>query len=193
MNPHYVFIHGANQNSSCWKYIVNNLNPTEYTFLDYNSNFSFEDNLTQMNKQMQDLNNVFFIAHSLGGIYSVHLYKNFRHNVIGAVTMSTPYGGSCLAKLLRRCFPSYQLLKDICPSSDPIVEANRIVIDIPWTQVVSTDGHHPIHLLPNDGVVTISSMMHRNDINYIKVDYDHYNILQSKEVVETINILSRSS
>lgn len=193
MAPHYVFIHGANQNSSCWDYIVATLNPTDYTFVDYDSRFSFDENLRNMHKHIQSLKNVFFVAHSLGGIYGVHLYNQHRKNVIGAVTLSTPYGGSSLARILKCYFPSVQLFQDICPSSDPIAEANKVTIDVPWTQIVSVDGHHPIHIVPNDGVVTVRSMMHRQDIDYIKIDCDHYNILQSKEVVETINILSRSS
>lgn len=193
MVPHYVFIHGANQNSSCWHYIANSLNPSNYTFIDYDSKFSFDENLNSMIETINQLKNIFFVAHSLGGIYSVHLYNQYRKNVKGAVTLSTPYGGSSLARMLRCYFPSVQLFQDICPSSDPIAEANKVTIDVPWTQIVSVDGHHPIHIVPNDGVVTIRSMMHRQDIDYIKIDCDHYNILQSEEVVEKINILSRSS
>lgn len=193
MVPHYVFIHGANQNSSCWEYIVKTLNPTNYTFIDYDSKFSFDENLNNMSDQIKSLKNIFFVSHSLGGIYSVHLYNQYQNNVVGAVTLSTPYGGSSLAKIFRYMFPTVQLFQDICPSSDPISQANLINIQVPWTQIVSVNGHNPVHILPNDGVITIHSMMHRDDIDYIKIDCDHYNILQSKEVVEHINILSRSS
>lgn len=191
--PHLVFIHGANQSPSCWSHIIAHLQPQQYTLLDYDSRNSFSNNLERMKDDISHLKNIFFVAHSLGGIYSVHLYHHFLHNVKGAVTISTPYGGSTLALFFRQMFPAYQLFRDICPSSPPIYSSKLIEIDIPWTQIVTTSGHHPIHVLPNDGVVTKNSMMCRYDIDYVLIDEDHYDVLYSKEVIEIIKNLSQSS
>ncbi len=184
--PHLVFIHGANQSSSCWSHIIAHLQPHSYTHFDYDSRNSFACNLEQMKNEMSHLKEVFFVAHSLGGLYGVHLYHHFKNKVKGAVTISTPYGGSALAFFFRQMFPSYALFSDICPSSPPIYSSNLIHLDVPWTQIVTTRGHHPIHILPNDGVVTKHSMMCRSDIDYVLIDEDHYDVLYSNDVVEII-------
>lgn len=191
--PHLVFIHGANQSPSCWTHIIAHLQPKQYTLLDYDSRNSFANNLERMKDEISHLKNVFFVAHSLGGIYSIHLYHQLKRNVAGAITISTPYGGSALAIFFRQMFPSYQLFRDICPTSPPIYSSKLIDIEIPWTQIVTTSGHHPIHVLPNDGVVTKNSMMNRSDIDYILIDEDHYDVLYSSEVIDIIRTFTETT
>jgi pimeloyl-ACP methyl ester carboxylesterase len=192
-NIHYVFIHGANQTSSSWATILDKLRPSKYTLIDYSSKRPFSENLSDMMLEVSLLNDIFFVAHSLGGIYAVHLQQKYQNEVRGAVTISTPYGGSNLARTLRLVFPSQQLFKDICPSSDPIVSANQIPITVPWTQVVSVDGCLPIHMEPNDGIVSIRSMKYRNDVEYVEVKEDHYSIIKSDEVVDIIKKKSKTT
>lgn len=191
--PHFVFIHGANQTSSSWSHILAHLQPKNYTLIEYNSKHPFAYNLEQMTEQLSNTENIFFVAHSLGGIYSLYLYEQYKENVVGAVTISTPYGGSSLARFLRYMFPTYQIFKDICPTSPAIYLGNQVSITVPWTQIVSTGGHHPIHILPNDGVVTINSMMNRSDIDYLVVNEDHYDVMYSNEVINTIKNLSKTT
>ena len=192
-NIHYVFIHGANQTSSSWETIIDKLVPSNHTLLDYSSRIPFADNLADMKSKLSSTSNIFFVAHSLGGIYAVHLYNHYSDSVIGAVTLSTPYGGSNLAKTFRMIFPSHQLFKDICPRSDPIVSASNMPILVPWTQVVSVDGYLPTHMEPNDGIVTIRSMMCRDDVEYVEVNEDHYSIIESDEVVKIIEQRSKTT
>ena len=82
--------------------------------------------------------------------------------------------------------PSYPLFRDIGKRSDPIKQANEIELDIPWTQIVSTTGSVPYHNGPNDGVVTIASMSHRTDMEFVEVAHTHYETMCSDQVAEIV-------
>ena len=80
--------------------------------------------------------------------------------------------------------PHYQLFQDITPNSNFILNTKSININIPWTQFVTTEGGVPWLVGDNDGIVTKSSMTARDDVDYILVDRNHYEILQSQRVVD---------
>ena len=82
--------------------------------------------------------------------------------------------------------PHYQLFSDITPTSDFIRGSRKIPITIPWTQFVTTAGDVPWLVGDNDGIVTRKSMMCRADMDLIEIDRNHYEIVQSKRVVEFI-------
>jgi pimeloyl-ACP methyl ester carboxylesterase len=152
--------------------------------IDYSSSLNFNDNLEEM---VYLLGNqpVFIIGHSLGGIYGVHLLE--KCNVLGAVSISTPYRGSSTADWMKYIVPSYPLFRDVGRKSPPVLKAQSIPINIPWTQVVSTGGAVPYLKGPNDGVCTIESMEYRKlDMDCIHVDNTHYEVMCSDEVVKII-------
>lgn len=183
--PTVVWIHGANQSSLSFAYLRSICNIKKEILINYSSMEGFYNNLESMIHKIKRAGPVFLIGHSMGGIYSVHLHKNCP-NVIGAVTISTPFRGSSAADWARFIVPSYPLFKDVGRRSKPIIEANNHHISIPWTQVVSTTGSVPYLKSPNDGVVTVASMRCRNDMEFIEVENTHYEVMCSDNVADII-------
>jgi pimeloyl-ACP methyl ester carboxylesterase len=176
-----VYIHGANATSESFNYIRSKLG--DGIDINYDSRNGFENNLKDMQAQLQDYNNLFFIAHSLGGIYSLHLANSIPDAVRGAVTLSTPYGGAEVADYAQYFLPFSRLMRDIGPSSWVMKQANRIKIQHPWTNIVTVKGQSAFMHEPNDGVVTIASQKHHKDMELIEVDYNHYEVVLSDEVI----------
>ncbi len=181
-----VYIHGASATEESFNYIRDHLDVPSISF-NYDSSNGFLNNLEIFKEKLKHLDNVFFVAHSLGGIYSLHLANHYPDQVIGAVTICTPYGGSREADYARYFLPFSRLMRDIGPNSDPMKIASRIKVQHPWTNVVTTRGKSPFILEPNDGVVTIQSMQHHgDDMELIEVNYNHYEVVMSPLIVEII-------
>lgn len=181
-----VYIHGASATGESFNYIREHLNHIDEIVIEYSSKDGFEENLEHMKKILQEFDNMFFVCHSLGGIYALHLAAYFKNRVIGAVTISTPYGGSSAADYAKYFLPFSRLLKDIGPNSRPMKLTNNTAIIHPWTNIITTAGDSPWMVEPNDGVVTIASMKHRKDMNFIEVENNHYEVVISPK---TVNIL----
>jgi pimeloyl-ACP methyl ester carboxylesterase len=179
-----VYIHGASATSESFNYIRSKLG--NGIDIEYDSRNGFENNLTLMKMQLEDVDNIAFIAHSLGGIYSLHLANAMPEQVKGAVTLSTPYGGAEVADFAKYFLPFSRLMRDIGPSSWVMKQANRIKIQHPWTNIVTVKGQSPFMHEANDGVVTIASQKHHNDMELIEVDCNHYEVVLSDTVVELI-------
>lgn len=181
-----VYIHGASATEESFNYIREHLDVPGIPF-NYESSNGFLNNLEIFKEKLNQLTDVFFVAHSLGGIYSLHLANAFPNKVLGAVTISTPYGGSKEADYARYFLPFSRLMKDIGPNSDPMKIASKIKVQHPWTNIVTTRGNSPFILEPNDGVVTIKSMRHHGyDMELIDVNYNHYEVVMSPLTVEII-------
>jgi hypothetical protein len=106
--------------------------------------------------------------------------------VLGAVTLSTPYGGAEVADYAQYFLPFSRLMRDIGPSSWSMRQADRIKIQHPWTNIVTVKGQSPFMLASNDGVVTIASQKHHADMELVEVDYNHYEVVLSDIVVGLI-------
>ena len=154
--------------------------------INYDSRNGFENNLKSMEEQLRPMKDVFFIGHSLGGIYAIHLANTLPKQTLGAVTLSTPYGGAEVADYVKYFLPFSRLMKDIGPASWVMKQANSIKIQHPWTNVITMKGQSPFMVEPNDGVVTIASMKHHADMELIEIDYNHYEVVLSERVVAII-------
>ncbi len=183
-HTHVVVIHGANASPKSFNYILENTNLTNVTKVRYFSGDGFYNNLEKLKIQLQGIEKCFVIAHSLGGIYTLHLLQHI--NIIGVVSIATPFGGSMTADWVKYLIPR-RLYSEIRVSSSPITNGHKIAINIPWTQIVTTEGAIPVHFSKNDGVVTYKSMTHRKDMQFFEIPYNHYEIMNSPEVVHTIN------
>lgn len=181
-----VYIHGASATGESFNYIREHLNHNDDIVIEYSSKNGFEDNLEQMKKTLVDFDNMFFICHSLGGIYALHLANHFKDQVIGAVTISTPYGGSQSADYAKYFLPFSRLLRDIGPNSRPMKLTAKLDVLHPWTNIVTTRGDSPWMIEPNDGVVTIDSMTSRKDMEFIEVALNHYEVVISPTTVDII-------
>ena len=179
-----VYIHGASATSESFNYIRSKLG--DGIAVNYDSRNGFENNLDAIKEQIGKTKDVFFIAHSLGGIYALHLANAIPKQVLGAVTLSTPYGGAEVADVAKYFLPFSRLMRDIGPSSWVMKQADNIKIQHPWTNVVTVRGQSPFMTEANDGVVTISSMKHHADMELVEVDYNHYEVVLSDQIVDII-------
>jgi predicted alpha/beta hydrolase family esterase len=179
-----VYIHGASATSESFNYIRSKIG--NGIAINYDSRNGFENNLKNIKKELKPLKDIFFVAHSLGGIYSLHLANAMPKQVLGAVTLSTPYGGAEVAEFAKYFLPFSRLMRDIGPSSWAMKQANEINIQHPWTNVVTVKGQSPFMAEANDGVVTISSMKHLADMELVEVDYNHYEVVLSDQIIDII-------
>ena len=180
-----VYIHGASATSDSFNYIRSKLGGQDMT-VNYDSRNGFENNLQAILEQIGKTKDVFFIAHSLGGIYALHLANAIPKQVRGAVTLSTPYGGAEVADFAKYFLPFSRLMRDIGPNSWAMRQADRIKIQHPWTNVVTVKGQSPFMHEHNDGVVTVDSMRKHPDMELVEVDLNHYEVVLSDQVVDII-------
>jgi pimeloyl-ACP methyl ester carboxylesterase len=179
-----VYIHGANATSESFNYIRKKIGSG--IVIDYNSNNGFENNLKDIAETLAPHKDIFFVGHSLGGIYALHLANHMPERVLGAVTLSTPYGGAEVAEVAKFFLPFSRLMRDIGPSSWVMKQADKIKIQHPWTNVVTVKGQSAFMHEPNDGVVTIASQKHHVDMELIEVDYNHYEVVLAEPVIKII-------
>jgi pimeloyl-ACP methyl ester carboxylesterase len=179
-----VYIHGASATSDSFNYIRSKLG--NGININYDSRNGFENNLSEMVEQLKDVKDMAFVAHSLGGIYSLHIANAIPNQVKGAVTLSTPYGGAEVAEYAKYFLPFSRLMRDIGPKSWAFKQASKIKIQHPWTNVVTVKGQSPFMLAHNDGVVTIASQKHHEDMELLEVDYNHYEVVLAEPVVKII-------
>lgn len=178
-------MHGAGQTSISFNYLRKVLPDWPATLIDYSSENSFYDNLALIQDSVCRKEQLMVIGHSLGGIYGLHLTQHC--NVVGGISISTPFNGSSIAEWAKYIIPGYPLFRDVGTKSRPITEAKKIPINIPWTQIVSTAGNVPYLKLPNDGVVTVASMEQRkNDMECVYVKNTHYEVMCSDDVANII-------
>jgi len=180
-----VYIHGASATSESFNYIRSKLGTG--ININYDSRNGFENNLEDMKEQLKGINDIAFVAHSLGGIYSLHIANAIPKQIKGAVTLSTPYGGAEVAEVAKYFLPFSRLMRDIGPNSWAFKRAKNIKIQHPWTNIVTVKGQSPFIMEPNDGVVTIASQQaHYCDMDLIEVDLNHYEVVLSDQVVAII-------
>jgi pimeloyl-ACP methyl ester carboxylesterase len=179
-----VYIHGASATSESFNFIRSKLG--NGIDINYDSRNGFENNLSNMLDQLSGVKDIAFVAHSLGGIYSLHIANSIPKQIAGAVTLSTPYGGAEVAEYAKFFLPFSRLMRDIGPSSWAFKQASKIKIQHPWTNVVTIKGQSPFMLAHNDGVVTIASQKHHEDMELIEVDYNHYEVVLAEPVVNII-------
>ena len=184
VGPTVVWLHGANQTDLSFAYLRSVCNFKREIAINYSSMDRFYVNLDRIVSEVKDAGPLFVVGHSLGGLYGLHLTQHV--DVVAGISLSTPFRGSSAADWAKYIVPSYPLFRDIGRKSPPVQEAERITLDIPWTQVVSTSGSVPYLEGPNDGVVTVASMRHRTDVNYVEVPHTHYEIVCSPRVVDII-------
>jgi pimeloyl-ACP methyl ester carboxylesterase len=179
-----VYIHGASATSESFNYIRSKLGSG--IDINYDSRNGFENNLEDMKAQLKDVKDIAFVAHSLGGVYSLHIANAMPQSVKGAVTLSTPYGGAKVAEFAQFFLPFSRLMRDIGPSSWAMKQADNIKIQHPWTNIVTVKGQSPFLLEHNDGVVTIASQTHHKDMELVEVNYNHYEVVLAEPVIKII-------
>jgi len=184
-----VYIHGASATAESFTHIreyVREHTELPDVALEYKSDNGFEKNLSRMMGQLDDAERLFFVSHSLGGIYALHLANYYADRVVGGVSLSTPYGGSEQADFARYFLPFNQLMKDVSTMSGPMIESRKLPAPPNWTNVVTTVGDSPWIIEPNDGVVTLASMKYRKDFELVELPLNHYEVVLSNQTVNLI-------
>ena len=179
-----VYIHGASATSESFNFLRSKLG--KGIDINYDSRNGFENNLAEIIAQLKDVEDMAFIAHSLGGIYALHVANAMPDQVVGAVTLSTPYGGAEVAEYAKYFLPFSRLMRDIGPNSWAFKQADKIKIQHPWTNIVTVKGQSAFMLAHNDGVVTVASQKHHADMELLEVDYNHYEVVLAEPVVKII-------
>lgn len=181
-----VYIHGASATSESFNYLREHIGGADMA-LNYDSKNGFKENLAIMEEELAGIKDIFFVAHSLGGIYALHLANLVPDQVRGAVTLSTPYGGAESADFAKYFLPFSRLLRDIGPASWPMRHADRIKIQHPWTNIVTVRGSAPWIHGANDGIVTVNSQRHHDEgMELVEINYNHYEVVLSDQVVNLI-------
>ena len=181
-----VYLHGHGASADSFNFIRSQVVGHADICLEYDSKNGFDANIAAMVDRLKGAADVFIIAHSLGGLYALHLADRLGEGVIGAVTMATPYGGSGSALALN-LFSPQQIYKDIHPGARPITHGRRIdLCKRPWTAIVTTLGHSHLMMAANDGVVTRDSMRDRRDAIFVEVESNHHEVIQSRHSVKVI-------
>jgi pimeloyl-ACP methyl ester carboxylesterase len=181
-----VYIHGASATGDSFNYIRQHLTHQDEIVIEYDSQNGFDRNLADMKSIVANIEQIVFVCHSLGGIYALHLADAFPTHVLGAVTLSSPYGGAENADYAKYFLPFSRLLRDIGPTSAPMKSASAIQIRHPWLNIVTTRGDSPWIMQPNDGVVTINSMRHRPEMQFEELYINHYEVVMSPKTVDII-------
>ena len=144
-----VYIHGASATSESFNYIRSKLGSG--IDINYDSRNGFENNLNEMQAQLAGVKDIAFIAHSLGGVYSLHLANAIPEQVLGAVTLSTPYGGAEVAEVVKFFLPfkiAFSIAKltssalpiptpTLCLLSPIITTARKVIFFPPFTTFVT--------------------------------------------------------
>lgn len=181
-----VFIHGHRATAQSFNFLSGKLHGHKHIYLEYNSDNGFYANHGDMLEQLAGIDDIFLVAHSLGGIHALHVADELQSRIVGAVTISTPYGGSEAAEILAYMMPFHKVFQDIRPRGAPIVNSKGFEPPCTWTNIVSVKGHSPFMVAANDGVVTLASMRQRDDMRLVEVESNHYEVLMNESTVATI-------
>jgi pimeloyl-ACP methyl ester carboxylesterase len=181
-----VYIHGLNSSCKIFNYIISCLPEHENVLVNYQSSLPLEDSYAATLKRIPKTQEVFIVGHSLGGILaSLISARNKNLSVSGIVTISTPFGGSDHAKLLKWVYPSFKIFSDITPKSPAIkeIQGSQIANTL---SLISTGGSLNVMAGKNDGVVTVQSQRMSPAAKKIEVDSNHFEILQDEKTVREI-------
>jgi pimeloyl-ACP methyl ester carboxylesterase len=183
MKKNILLIHGAHSSSTVFNHLISRLPKNDnYIPIDYDVKDGFFFNLEMMINMLDNQKSYHVIGHSMGGIFAGHLTKHL--NIEKGVSIATPFSGSSIADWARYMMPQYALFRDVHTKSLPIEQIKETQIDIPWLQIVTTRGNVPWLRTPNDGVVTVASQTSRRDVDYVYLNENHHEIMQSEKTVE---------
>lgn len=158
--------------------------------LSYTNEHSFQTNLFMMSDTIRDFamgRDVIYLTHSLGACYAAYLADEYPNYCRGGVTISPPWGGSSSAYMMQLLDSSNKVYRDIAPSSDMIIGLRNIKLPGKWTSILSTSGHSNLIPEDNDGVLSWASMQAKEDVEYVAVSANHYEVMMSKQTVGIVN------
>lgn len=186
--PCIFYIHGANSTPLAFRAIKNSLPFHRDIDIEYDHSRSVTNVVDALVAQINSLGqDVSLVGHSLGGVIALAVARDCKH-VKRIVTMSSPFGGSKLASLLRWIYPTH-LYDDIHPFSTLMTSVIRH--DVPdhtkVLSIVTTGGQTNLFSEDNDGVVTVASQTSLKKPTYIRLSVNHFEVLLASETSDMIH------
>lgn len=198
MNPtitKIIFVHGAFSSSRVFNFIRLSLKDVA-VFDDFEYDWEQPTDLVakQLAARINDCTQpVVVVGHSLGGNVAVLATQHvIGTNLKQIVTISSPFGGSNAATMIKLMYPSVRVLRHICSSSPHIAALRQFTPNVPVCSIVTNKRLGLFQYEPSDGVVTAQSQMALPYPNYVKLDCGHTEVLLMPETVDTIRRLLHS-
>lgn len=184
-NPTIVYIHGAFSSSLGFTRVIEKLPEHNRLTPEYSVSRPAAKVIQDIDAMIKDANvPVTIVSHSLGGIIGVSISQ--RNPLVNQViTMSTPFGGSKAADLIKWVKP-HTLFSTISTTSPIILEMHHKALRCPVTSIVTTRGDNPMFNEPNDSVVTVESQRALKGAIYHSMNYNHNEILMSDDIVNMV-------
>lgn len=179
-----AYIHGLNQTSRGFGYIMQNLPDQKRIVIDYDSHQPLELSLAQVLRQLPKTGELSLVGHSLGGLISVLIAHQRELNEL--VVISAPIAGSRAAKIAKWIPGAPEIMRDITPTSPRIAQAIATKISVPTISICSITGHLAAEKEPNDGIVTIASQKALPFGRKHEVKANHFEILMHDRTVDLI-------
>ena len=209
-DPHkqpVLFVHGAIGTPAGFSAIVASMDRDRYQpwFFYYPSGVRLNlvvDALVEIVKQVRDayaFDKLLIVAHSMGGLVSrefIHAYtRTARPATIGAfVSISTPWGGSQMAAKGAENAPvAVPSWHDMAPESSFIRDlyARNLPEGVRHYLLFGFKGDCSLFMANNDGTVELESQLdyraQREARAVVGFNEDHMSILESPEVMDTVN------
>jgi pimeloyl-ACP methyl ester carboxylesterase len=184
LKPQIWFIHGAASTPLSFNWLKEKLNPHVAVDVAYDNLVPLKDTINYIKTQIAKCDEPpLVIGHSLGGIIGAAIAQDVP--VAKLVTMGTPFGGSFAATVVKWFMPT-QLMRDIAHQSPVLTSLQHSPPKIPMMSIVSDSG---LMMLGErtDGVVTVKSQMVLDGPKYMRVDFNHFEVLLAPPVAEMIN------
>jgi pimeloyl-ACP methyl ester carboxylesterase len=180
-----LYIHGAFSSGLSFQRIQEKLPRHDSLMAEYTVEQRLDDVIAQLSEMVsRESTPVDIVSHSLGGIIGVAVAKQ-NLNVRSILTMSTPFGGSKVADLLRWISP-HELYRSLQCNSSLLQDLQTEPLRCKHRSVITTVGNNPMMYEPNDGVVSLKSQLGATKSEQIKVPLNHFEVLMSDTVVSLI-------
>lgn len=174
-------IHGAWSSPVSFNYLSSKIK-TNWTTLSYDhATDSMRDIIQRANDIIKEPCTI--IGHSLGGIAALHLHDNPLVERI--ITLASPLAGLEL-NLIQLYFSRSKLIGQISKDSHIIKDMKRATYSKPVKHLIAGRGFNPFIYEDNDGVLPVKIQTGWNCGEFVKIDANHYEILQHADTVSAI-------
>ncbi|RYD62756.1 MAG: alpha/beta fold hydrolase [Verrucomicrobiaceae bacterium] len=185
MQPLIWYIHGLQSTHRSFNFLKSKFPEHEYVDVMYDANESMirlvETLVARIESQDRPL---ILVGHSLGGVIAAAVATRTT-KVTKVATLSSPFGGSKVASLLRWMCMSPSL-DNIHPHSALMNDIRRSRVRQPTLSVVTTGGSTPLIGEDNDGVVTVASQKEIKGPIFFERDVNHFEVLLCEDVAELL-------
>lgn len=179
-----LYIHGAFSSSLSFRYIQDHLPEHESLAVEYSVEQSLDDLVSFVSQTVKQHEDIHIVAHSLGGVIGVAAALQNK-NVASVLTISSPFGGSRAAEMLR-WVNSHELYRSLYSQNHVLKKVRTKPLHCQHRCIVTTYGDNPMMFEPNDGVVSFESQMAVTHAERIEVPFNHFEVLLSDTTIDLI-------